>query len=124
MLQALHNKNIQNSISFNFNEDMEDVVARIYQKIIGLNYKVDSGEIGRNTALNFPMDEYLDTIDRFRSPLAMKRLEDVEFTESEFNDLQLLDSLTGRILSLLTPIPEESIEEKLALEYAKRVSRS
>ena len=76
-----------------------------------------------NTALNFFIDDALETIDRIRGPLAQKRLEGKQFSESEFVNLEILNSLTNKILSLLTPEPEEPTEVRLAVEYAKRIGR-
>ena len=100
------------------------MITELYWKINGYYIVNRNNEIGINTALNFSIDDALETIDRIRGPLAEKRLEGKQFSESESVNLKILDSLTDKILSLLTPKPEESAEVRLALEYAKRIDRN
>lgn len=120
MIQSQHNKNRQDTISFHPKEEMAEVVADLYRRINGFY----NSEIDHNTESNFSIDNALDTIDRFRSPLAEKRLEGEQFSEIEITYLEILDSLTDKLLSLQAQMPEESVEVRLALEHAKRVVRN
>jgi hypothetical protein len=70
------------------------------------------------------MNEILEIIDKYRIPLAEKRLKGEVLTEKEYIYLEILDSLTDNILSQISPEPDEPLDIKLALEYAQRVGRN
>lgn len=123
MIQAQHNRNQQNANSFSPKEDLGEIIADLYKKVNGFRFEnLVENDIGE-TASNFSLDDTLETIDRARSPLAEKRLEGQMLTTMEFVHLDLLDSLTDKIQSLMMQEPGESIDVKLALEQAKRVAR-
>jgi hypothetical protein len=121
MIQVQRNKLEQETISFQPKEDVEELVADLFRKLNGYHDQVRGRERGINTALDFSIDDTLETIDRLRSPLAGKRLDGQQLSDQELNRLEILNMLTEQILSLLMPEPVESAEVKLALEHARKL---
>jgi hypothetical protein len=77
-----------------------------------------------NTSVNVSEEELLEAIDQIRFPLAEKRLEGEELSETQLIYLEVLDSLTDKVLSRFAPEPEESIDVKLALVEARRIAQN
>ena len=121
MIQVQRSKLQQETISFQPKEDVGELVADLFRKLNGYHVQIRSRERGINTALDFSIDDTLETIDRLRSPLAEKRLEGQPLSNQELNHLEILNSLTEQILSSLMPEPVESAEVKLALEHARKL---
>lgn len=121
MIQVQRNKHQQKAVSFQPKEDVRELVADLFRKLNGYHVQFHSREAWINTALDFSIDDTLETIDRLRSPLAEKRLEGKPLSNQELNRLEILNSLTEQILSTLMPEPVESAEVKLALEHARKL---
>lgn len=123
MIPAQHNKFLQGINSFHPQEELGEVISKIYQKVRGYHLNCRNSDLDVDTSFNFPIDDTLEIIDGIRSPLAEKRLEGQPLSESDLKRLEMLDSLTDEILSLVMQEPKESIEVRLALDHAKRVTR-
>lgn len=117
-------EDVESTTSFFRAEGMDnigEIVASLYEKVHGYCWELFYRE--KDTANLFAdtsMSEVLEIIDKYRIPLAEKRLEGEELSEKELIYLEMFDSLTDIILSGMSPEPDEPLDVKLALDYAKK----
>jgi len=65
----------------------------------------------------------LEVLDRFRTPLAEKRIRGILLSEKDSAQLEILDAITDDIFRKMPPDPEIKDAEKLALDYAKSLTK-
>lgn len=124
MLQTQHKGNKEYNITFKQDENLGEDVSRIYKLVQGYSQKEEVNYTRINTSVDVSEEELLEAIDQIRFPLAEKRLEGEDLSETQLIYLEILDSLTDKVLSRFAPEPEESIDVKLALEEAKRIAQN